>query len=131
MTRVGRGVESTSESFRHAIEQASRRWRGENDSYTGRPTNGGVHISMYVDDLGACYDRADALGLAFVNYRFKRRAHTKAEALHRACSACWTSPTPMRRRTAPIVQIERDIRSCVKTDGSKRPARCGSRLVNH
>ena len=74
---------------------------------------------MYVDDLGAVYDRADALGLAFVNYRFKRRAHTKAEALDQCMFRVSTSSTPTRRRTVPIIQIEHEIRSCVKTDGSK------------
>ena len=97
----------------------ARRWRGETDSYTGRPTNGGIHISMYVDDLGAVYDRADALGLAYVNYRFKRRAHTKDEALDQCMFRVLDVVDPDAPENGPIVQVEHEIRSCVKTDGSK------------
>ena len=85
----------------------------------GRPTNGGIHISMYVDDLGAVYDRADALGLAYVNYRFKRRAHTKDEALDQCMFRVLDVVDPDAPENGPIVQVEHEIRSCVKTDGSK------------
>lgn len=85
----------------------------------GRPTNGGVHLSMYVDDLGACYDRADALGLAFVNYRFKRRALTKDEALEQCMFRVLDVVDPLAPDDGPIVQVEHEIRSCVKPDGSK------------
>jgi hypothetical protein len=85
----------------------------------GRPTNGGIHISMYVDDLGACYDRAEALGLAFVNYRFKRRAHTKDEALDQCMFRVLDVIDPEAPEKGPVVQVEHEIRSCVKTDGSK------------
>ena len=74
---------------------------------------------MYVDDLGAVYDRADALGLAFVNYRFKRRAHTKAEALDQCMFRVIDVVDPDAPENGPIVQVEHEIRSCVKTDGSK------------
>ena len=90
---------------------------GEDDE--GRPTNGGVHISMYVDDLGAVYDRADALDLAYVNYRFKRRAHTKDEALDQCMFRVLDVVDPDAPENGPIVQVEHEIRSCVKPDGSK------------
>mmetsp|Transcript_28068 Transcript_28068/g.86841 ORF Transcript_28068/g.86841 Transcript_28068/m.86841 type:complete len:371 (+) Transcript_28068:151-1263(+) len=90
---------------------------GEDDD--GLPTNGGIHISMYVDDLGACYDAADALGLAFVNYRFKRRAHTKEEALDQCMFRVVDVVDPDAPEVGPIVQVEHEIRSTKKVDGSK------------
>jgi len=90
---------------------------GEDEEH--RPTNAGPHVSMYVSDLGACYDAADALGLAFVNYRFKRRAHSKEEALDQCMFRVIDVVDPDAPEKGPILQIEHEIRSCVKTDGSK------------
>ena len=42
-------------------------------SYLG---NYGIHISLYVADLPSTYQRAAALGVAYVNTRFSRRAYT-------------------------------------------------------
>jgi hypothetical protein len=48
---------------------------------------------MYVADLAGPYRRAEEAGLAFVNTRFKRRAHTLEEAVeqcmfrYRCCGA--------------------------------------------
>ena len=85
----------------------------------GRPTNAGIHVSMYVADLGACYDRAAALGLGFVNYRFKRRALDRAEALDQCMFRVLDVVDPENPSAGPIVQVEHEIRSCVKPDGSK------------
>ena len=43
--------------------------------------NYGVHVSLYVADLPACYRRASELGLTYVNARFSRRAYTLEEAV--------------------------------------------------
>ena len=43
--------------------------------------NLGPHISLYLRDLRAAYQRADELGLCFVNHRFKRRAYTEEDAI--------------------------------------------------
>lgn len=44
------------------------------------PSNYGPHVSMYVRSLPAAFRAADALGLVYVNPRFKRRAYTLKEA---------------------------------------------------
>ena len=62
---------------------------------------------------------ADALALAYVNYRFKRRAHNKEEALDQCMFRVIDVVDPDAPENGPIVQIEHEIRSCVKTDGSK------------
>ena len=69
--------------------------------------------------MGAVYDRADALDLAFVNYRFKRRAHNKDEALDQCMFRVLDVIDPEHPENGAIIQIEHEIRSCVKTDGSK------------
>ena len=74
---------------------------------------------MYVDDLGAVYDRADALGLAFVNYRFKRRAHNKDEALDQCMFRVIDVVDPLNPDNGPILQLEHEIRSCVTPKGTK------------
>ena len=90
---------------------------GEDDE--GRPTNAGIHVSMYVSDLGACYDRAAALGLTFVNYRFKRRAHSKEEALDQCMFRVIDVVDPLNPDNGPILQLEHEIRSCVTPKGTK------------
>ena len=69
---------------------------------------------MYVDDLGWS-TTAYALGLAFVNYRW--RAHTKACAL--TMHAASGRRRPRRAGERPHYSNITEIRSCVKQDGSK------------
>ena len=116
--QLSRLAYSTGRSPRSS-QSRSRSYSELGEDEEGRPTNGGVHLSMYVDDLGAVYDRADALDLAFVNYRFKRRALTKDEALEQCMFRVLDVVDPLAPDAGPIVQIEHEIRSCVKPDGSK------------
>ena len=53
----------------------------------GRPLNRGAHISVYLDGMAEAYRRADALGLTYVNHRFKRRAYNEAEAVEQCMHA--------------------------------------------
>jgi len=85
----------------------------------GETRNLGIHLSLYVSDLGAAFDRARALGLDFVNYRFKRRATTKAEALDQCMFRILDVVDPRHPENGPIVQVEHEVRSCVTADGTK------------
>jgi len=81
-------------------------------------SNHGVHISMYLADLRSVYEAADSLGLAYVNPRFKRRAHNLEEALRDCMFRCIDIVDPEAPHEGPIVQIEHEIRSVLKEDGS-------------
>lgn len=83
-------------------------------------SNYGLHISMYVANLEAAYQRADKLGLAYVNPRFKRRAYTLEEALDDCMFRCLDIVDPENNASAgPILKLEHEVRSVVKRDGSK------------
>ena len=49
----------------------------ENDDYEDGT---GPHVSLYVRSLPSVWDKAEDLGLVYVNPRFKRKAHTLEEA---------------------------------------------------
>ena len=81
-------------------------------------SNYGPHISMYVRDLKYAYERADSLGLAYVNPRFKRRAYTLEEALDDCMFRCLDIIDPENIEDGPILKLEHEVRSVVRTDGS-------------
>ncbi|CAJ1966262.1 unnamed protein product [Cylindrotheca closterium] len=92
------------------------------DDSEGHPiylSNYGPHISMYVKDLPSSYKRADALNLAYVNPRFKRRAYTLEEAVDDCMFRCIDIVDPDHVEHGPIIKLEHEIRSVVKRDGSK------------
>ena len=83
--------------------------------------NYGIHLSLYVADLEAAYERAAALAPGiFVNWRFKRRAHTLEEAAEQCMFRVLDVVDPAAGAAAkPIIRLEHEVRSCVKTDGKK------------
>ncbi|CAB9510085.1 expressed unknown protein [Seminavis robusta] len=81
-------------------------------------SNYGPHISMYVADLPACYRRADELGLPYVNPRFKRRAYNLEQAVDDCMFRCIDIVDPERPQDGVILQLEHEVRSVVKRDGS-------------
>mmetsp|Transcript_44217 Transcript_44217/g.106550 ORF Transcript_44217/g.106550 Transcript_44217/m.106550 type:complete len:370 (-) Transcript_44217:1926-3035(-) len=92
------------------------------DESEGRPmylSNYGPHVSMYVKDLPSSYKRADALNLAYVNPRFKRRAYTLEEAVDDCMFRCLDIVDPDQVQNGPIIKLEHEVRSVVKRDGSK------------
>jgi catechol 2,3-dioxygenase-like lactoylglutathione lyase family enzyme len=91
----------------------------EEDDIDGVPCNYGPHISMYVSDLPAAYERADKLGLTYVNRRFKRRAYTKEEAMKQCMFRCLDIVDPENTSAGVILRLEHEVRSVVKPDGTK------------
>ena len=85
----------------------------------GRCLNRGAHVSLYLDDLPGAYRRADALGLVYVNHRFKRRAYTLEEAVEQCMFRTLDVVDPDDPSAGPIVRLEHEVRSARKADGSK------------
>ena len=115
----------------------------------GEPCNLGPHISIYLRNMGAAYARADALGITYVNHRFKRRAYNREEATARGIERSRESSTahthmrmsrhdslarqaieqcmfrilevvdPEDVGAGPIVRLEHEVRSITKADGGK------------
>ena len=82
-------------------------------------SNYGPHVSMYVADLPSTYKKADTLGVAYVNPRFKRRAYTLDEAVDDCMFRCIDIVDPEDASAGPILKLEHEVRSVVKRDGSK------------
>jgi hypothetical protein len=94
----------------------------EHDVPDGKPayeSNYGPHVSLYVADLASTYKRAEELGVTYVNPRFKRRAYTLEEALDQCMFRCIDIVDPQNVEAGPILQLEHEIRSVVKPDGTK------------
>lgn len=85
----------------------------------GNPLNHGAHISLYLRDLRGAYQRADALGLCYVNHRFKRRAYNEEEAVDQCMFRTLDVVDPDDIDAGPIVRIEHEVRSATKADGNK------------
>ena len=85
----------------------------------GQPLNRGAHISMYLQDMRGAYRKADALGLCYVNHRFKRRAYTEAEAVEQCMFRMLDVVDPEDAAAGPILRLEHEVRSATKADGSK------------
>lgn len=82
-------------------------------------SNHGPHISMYVADLAATYQRAADLGVIYVNPRFSRRAYSLQESLKDCMFRCLDIVDPEDVESGPILQLEHEIRSVVRVDGTK------------
>ena len=83
-----------------------------------RTLNHGIHISLYIPDLPSAYERAEALGVTFVNHRFKRRAHTMEEAVDQCMFRLLDIVDPEQPEAGPILRLEHEVRSVLKADGS-------------
>ena len=81
--------------------------------------NHGAHISLYVKDLPACYQRASELGGIFVNKRFKRQAFTLEEAIDQCMFRVIDIVDPKNNDGAPIVRLEHEVRSFINKDKTK------------
>lgn len=91
------------------------------DSPEGTPTylsNYGPHVSMYIKDLPTAYHKAEKLGVAYVNPRFKRRAYTLAEAVDDCMFRFLDIVDPEQPEAGAILKLEHEIRSVIKRDGS-------------
>ena len=92
----------------------------EIDETTGEViANHGAHISIYVNDLQACYERANAIGSIFVNKRFKRQAYTLDEAIDQCMFRVIDIVDPLDKESQTIVRLEHEVRSIVNKDGTK------------
>jgi hypothetical protein len=80
-------------------------------------SNYGPHVSLYVADLVSCYRNADALGVVYVNPRFKRRAYTLEEAIDDCMFRCLDIVDPWQPGTV-ILRLEHEVRSVLKRDGT-------------
>lgn len=85
----------------------------------GRSLNRGAHVSVYLRDLPSAYEKADALGLCYVNHRFSRRAYTLDEAVDQCMFRMLDVVDPEDVAAGPILRIEHEVRSCTKKDGTK------------
>jgi hypothetical protein len=85
----------------------------------GRSTNHGAHISMYVKDLPSAYDKADELGITYVNHRFKRRAYSLEEAVQQCMFRILDVVDPDHPENGPILRLEHEVRACITADGTK------------
>ena len=81
-------------------------------------SNYGPHVSIYVADLPGCYKRAEDLGITYVNPRFKRRAYTLEQAMDDCMFRILDIKDPDKPNDGIILQLEHEIRSVVKPDGT-------------
>lgn len=95
--------------------------REEHDaSLSDRPfymSNYGPHISLYVTDIRATYDRVVNAGVAYVNPRFKRRAYTEEEVVSDCMFRCLDIVDPENIGAGVILKLEHEVRSVVTRDG--------------
>ena len=68
----------------------------------------GPHISLYLNDLSSAWDNASALGLVYVNPRFKRKAATYEEAVDQCMFRVLDIVDPDTNRK--IMRLEHEIR---------------------
>jgi hypothetical protein len=88
------------------------------DGYPIFPSNYGPHVSMYVADFSTCYQKAQEMGLAYVNPRFKRRAYNLDQAIDDCMFRCLDIVDPEQPEEGVILQLEHEVRSVVTRDGS-------------
>jgi len=82
-------------------------------------SNYGPHVSIYVADFVDSYRRAEQLGVAYVNPRFKRRAYTLDDAVDDCMFRCLDIVDPAKRDAGPIIRLEHEVRSVVRRDGTR------------
>ena len=98
------------------IDEKDERMPEECPGFLG---NYGIHISLYVADLPAAYQKAADLGVAYVNTRFSRRAYTLDQAVGDCMFRILSIVDPENAPAGPIIQLEHEVRSVIKRDGSK------------
>mmetsp|Transcript_29865 Transcript_29865/g.72367 ORF Transcript_29865/g.72367 Transcript_29865/m.72367 type:complete len:402 (+) Transcript_29865:50-1255(+) len=81
--------------------------------------NYGPHISLYVLDLASTYQRASEVGSTYVNTRFSRQAFSLDQALDQCMFRSLDIVDPLEPESGVILRLEHEIRSVVKTDGTK------------
>ncbi len=82
------------------------------------PSNYGPHISIYIRDIRSTYQRAQKLGIAYVNPRFKRRAFNEDEVVKDCMFRCLDIVDPEDVEAGAILRLEHEVRSVLKADGS-------------
>lgn len=85
----------------------------------GAPLNRGAHISLYLADMPAAYRAAAALGVTYVNHRFKRRAFSEDEAVEQCMFRILDVVDPENVAAGPIIRLEHEVRSATQADGTK------------
>ena len=83
------------------------------------PSNYGIHVSMYIKDIRQTYRNAQELGVTYVNPRFKRRAYNEEEVVDDCMFRILDIVDPESPEIGPIVQLEHEIRSVIRRDGTK------------
>jgi len=83
------------------------------------PSNHGPHISLYVTNLSKAYEKAEELGVLYVNPRFTRKAYTKEQALDQCMFRIIDIYDPLDGGKEVIVSLEHEVRSAKKLDGTK------------
>ena len=81
------------------------------------PSNYGPHISLYVKDIRKTFQRAEDLGITYVNPRFKRRAYTETEVVKDCMFRCLDIIDPENISDGVILRLEHEVRSVLKEDG--------------
>lgn len=81
--------------------------------------NYGAHVSMYIANFPEAYQRADIIGVTYVNPRFKRRAYNLDEAINDCMFRILDIVDPDNIQDGPIFKLEHEVRSVVKRDGTK------------
>ena len=82
------------------------------------PSNYGPHISIYISDIRSTYKRAEALGVTYVNPRFKRRAYSEDEVVKDCMFRCLDIVDPENIEAGAILRLEHEVRSVLKEDGA-------------
>lgn len=82
------------------------------------PSNYGPHISIYIRDIRSTYQRAQKLGIAYVNPRFKRRAYNEDEVVKDCMFRCLEIVDPENAEAGVILRLEHEVRNVLKVDGS-------------
>ena len=91
----------------------------EMDDSGGIHANHGVHISVYVKNIKACFERAQTVSDIFVNKRFKRQAYTLEKTIDQCMFRILDIIDPQNIAAGPIVKLEHEVRSMTNKDGSK------------
>eukprot|EP00559_Dactyliosolen_fragilissimus_P000734 CAMPEP_0184867442 /NCGR_PEP_ID=MMETSP0580-20130426/26568_1 /TAXON_ID=1118495 /ORGANISM="Dactyliosolen fragilissimus" /LENGTH=298 /DNA_ID=CAMNT_0027367737 /DNA_START=334 /DNA_END=1230 /DNA_ORIENTATION=+ len=82
------------------------------------PSNYGPHISLYIRDIRGTFRRAEAMGVTYVNPRFKRRAYNEEEVVEDCMFRCLDIVDPENLEAGTILRLEHEVRSVLRKDGS-------------
>lgn len=81
------------------------------------PSNYGPHISVYIRDIRGTYQRAENLGITYVNPRFNRKAYNEDEVVKDCMFRCLDIVDPENVEAGVILRFEHEVRSVIKADG--------------